>query len=53
MSERVKGRSKHIVDGTIKEIKKTEKVEEFKRSTERKNIFSRFMNYIRGNKGNE
>lgn len=50
MSERIKGRSKHIVEGTVKEIKKGEKIEDYRRIDEKRNIFSRFISFIKREK---
>ena len=50
MSEKVKGRTKHIVEGELKEIKKGEKIENYRRIEEKRNIFSRFMSFIKGRK---
>lgn len=47
MSEKIKGRSKHLVDGSVAEIKKNERVDDYKTNKERKSIFSRFMGIIK------
>ena len=50
MSEKIKGRSKHIVEGTVSEIERKEKVERIdnpRRVENRRGILSRLVSFIK------